>query len=129
MNTIDQNVVTALKSISVKQLKFVDRVIHRVLSKKISINQAILVEQYAVGDKVNYLTNSGEIRQAVVNKVNQVRINIFDKKAKKFVDVYPDSISPPKVSQMVTNKSALKLVEPTDKRKAGRPRKAGLATN
>jgi predicted transcriptional regulator len=116
MNTIDQNVVATLKSISAKQLRFVERVINRAITKKVSINEAIKAEQYTKGDKVMYLTKSGEIHQAVVQKVNQVRINIYDKKEKVFVDVYPDQISPPEVSEMI--------VEKTAKRKPGRPKKA-----
>lgn len=128
MNQIDQEVVVALKSISVKQLRFIDKVIQRVISKKVSINQAILVEQYASGDKVNYLTNTGEIRPAIVKKVNQVRISIFDKKAKKMIDVYPDAISPPKVSEMIVDRPR-KIVTQVGvlKRGVGRPRKMVLS--
>jgi hypothetical protein len=93
MQTLNQNVLAALKGISKKDLQFTQKVIRRAITKKVSLEEAAKIEQFTPGTPVNFLVR-GQIYQGRVAKINPVKIKVVDKKTKREFSVVPDAVQP-----------------------------------
>lgn len=118
MQTLNPQVLNALKDVSQKELQFTQRVIRRVITKKVSIDEAVKMEQFAPGDKVNFLFR-GEILQGNVKRVNPQRIKVIERKTNREINVQPDAIqSAQPVVQRVTRQRKANMAEQPKAQKA-----------
>ena len=85
-------VVSTLKSLSSKQLKVVERAIHRSLVKKESIATCLEREQFSVGDKVTFIDLKGSIKVGTLRKMNPLYARVWVPKDERVYRTLPTNL-------------------------------------
>lgn len=85
-------VLSTLKGFSNKQLKAVERAIHRSLAKKEPLTACLAREEFVIGDKVSFLTARGEIKTGVLRKMNPLYARVWVAKEERLYKSLPKNL-------------------------------------